>query len=187
MKALSLFFLLVLASAVAGRGAHGAAWADPTATGTSPARDALNEGAYPWYDADADRVRPVWPAENSWAKSLFRRIERFFDSIARWLGRGSRPSCGLGAHGPSLGTLLLVAVLAAFVTGLFVLWLRLAAVAADQTSEQAQVGMAARLADLPEGIRPSAGDPWAEALLTGPARRPRGSRRLLVCSSVNSP
>jgi Domain of unknown function (DUF4129) len=165
VKALALLILLVWGGAVAGRVAQAAACADPTGTGASPARDALCEGDYPWYDADADRVRPVWPTEHSWVKSLFRRIERFFDWIARWLGRRSSSGRGLRANFPAPGTLLLVAMLAAFVTGLFVLWLRLAAAAADQISVKTTVGTAARLADLPEGIRNSGGDPWAEALL----------------------
>jgi Domain of unknown function (DUF4129) len=166
VKAFTLLILLVSGEgAVAGRVAHAAACADPTGAGASPARDALSEGDYPWYDADADRVRPVWPAEHSWVRSLFRRIERFFDRIARWLGWRSSSARGLRANFRAPGTLLLVAMLAAFVTGLLVLWLRLGGAAADQTGEQAKVGTAARLADLPAGIRPSGGDPWAEALL----------------------
>jgi hypothetical protein len=166
VKGLAVLILLVWASVIAARGAHAAACALPIATdaGTSPARQALSEGAYPWYDADADRVQPVWPAENSWVKSLFHRIEGFFDSIARWLSRRSSSVRGLGAHGPSLAQVLLVTTLAAFVTGLFVLWLRLAAAAADETGEKAKLGTAARLADLPEGMRPTGGDPWALAL-----------------------
>ena len=48
-----------------------------------PARKAIGDGEYPWYDSRADRVQPVWPLRISWLEWLGERIDAFF----RWLSK----------------------------------------------------------------------------------------------------
>jgi hypothetical protein len=138
-------------------------------TSDSPVRQALREGSYPWYDPGSDRVKPVgsswlrWPRERlaQWGKA----IGRFLDG----LHFGRMPSPGMS--GDSIGTMLLLAVLVAFFIALFVLWFRLDGMSmTDGSGQRTRLGTAARLAQLPEGIRPGGDDPWAEAL----ARRAAG-------------
>jgi hypothetical protein len=140
--------------------------ADRPASAAGPAREALREGSYPWYDSEADRVRPVWPQQLSWAKWLGKKLERIGDAINRFfrrfnLGRSGRAG---GAGGESLGTLLLVLVLIAFFVFLIVLAYHLGPRSAHRREERARLGALARLADLPEGMGTDGGDPWAEAM-----------------------
>jgi hypothetical protein len=132
----------------------------------SPVRQALREGSYPWYDPESDRVKPVGL---SW---LSERLAQWGKAIGRFLDRlhfGRMPK--LGTTGDSIGTMLLLAVLVAFFIALLVLWFRLEGMSmADDSGQRARLGTAARLAQLPEGIRPGGDDPWAEAL----ARRAAG-------------
>jgi hypothetical protein len=137
-------------------------WLEP---GSSPARDALRDGRYPWYDPEADRVQPVWPQQFKWLKSLGKRLEWIGEAIDRFFRRFHfRGLRGGGAGGESLGTLVLVAVLVAFFVFLIVLAIHLGPGAAHRREERARLGTRARLADLPDGIRTDGGDPWAEAM-----------------------
>jgi hypothetical protein len=131
---------------------------------TSPVREALREGKFPWYDPATDRVQPIWPVRYSWMKWLSERIDRFVERIRKFLDRlrfAGGP--GLGTPGDSIGTLLLVAALVAFFASLIVLWFRREAGARVGEGAQSRLGTALRLGELPEGIRPGDGDPWAEA------------------------
>lgn len=128
------------------------------------AREAIKDGGYPWYDAEADRIRPVWPARNAWLKELDDRIEKISLAIARWLNRLFGGFGSGGSPREAIGTILLVAALAAFLVLLIFLALKLSPSAWDRSREEAKVGTSARLAELPEGLRPTSGDPWAEAL-----------------------
>jgi hypothetical protein len=130
-----------------------------------PVREALREGKYPWYDSQADRVQPVWPVRISWLDSLRERVNAFF----RWIdsffdGIGSRgPSGGSAVAGNSISTIFLLAAIVAFFVCIGLLWIHREAGAARTETAQASLGIAARLGDLPEGIRPADADPWAEA------------------------
>jgi len=138
---------------------------DQTGTALYPVKDALREGSYPWYDPDADRVRPVWPARASWLKSLLDRLERVFKAIDRflkWLNFGGGTSSRF--VGNSIATILLLAGMVAVFVVLVVLWARRDWMAAAVRAAGARLGTVARLDQLPEGIRPGSDDPWAEAL-----------------------
>jgi hypothetical protein len=135
---------------------------DPTA---KPVQQALRHGKYPWYDAEADRLSPVWPTRISWLKWLTARVNSFFDGIGKFFDNiqfGRLP--GVGLAGNSIGTVVLLLALLAFFVFIAVLWFRLEGRAARNEAARARLGKAARLGDLPEGIRPGDGDPWAEAL-----------------------
>jgi hypothetical protein len=129
----------------------------------SPAREALREGQYPWYDDKADRVRPVWPIKVSWLDWLGKRIEAIGKAIARFLDRFKFGGGGLSIPGNMIGTGMLLAALLAFFVFIVMLWIRRDAGAFARESERIRLGRAARVGDLPEGIRPGDGDPWAEA------------------------
>ncbi len=43
----------------------------------SPIERALREGKYPWYDSEADKLRPVWPTKLVWLDWIMKRIEAF--------------------------------------------------------------------------------------------------------------
>jgi len=137
---------------------------DPTDNTVSPVRDALREGRYPWYDPATDRLRPIWPPKRTWVKWLGDRVENSFKAIGRFLRpfnfSGVR---GLRFVGESIGTMLLMAVLVTFFVGLVVLWARRDRLAADRAVVRTRLGTVARVAELPEGIRPGSDDPWDEA------------------------
>jgi hypothetical protein len=127
-------------------------------------RQALRARNYPWYDPANDRVRS---AQASSLNGPRKQLARMGKAIAKWLdrlkfGRSAGFRSGVG----SLGTLVLLAVLAAFFLVLVTLWVRQDWIArSDSGGARAQLGTAARLAELPEGIRTGGDDPWAEALV----------------------
>jgi hypothetical protein len=152
-----------LPSRAGAQAAHAAPRAgDPGAPDRGSVKSALRGRDYPWYDSEADRVRPVWPARWAWLKSLRNRIVKFFSRLLDWLNL--KPFSELASAGSSIGTILLIAVLAAFLAALLVLWLRGGAGALSRQTALERLGTAARIAQLPEGIRPGGEDPWAEAL-----------------------
>jgi hypothetical protein len=120
-------------------------------------KQALGSREYPWYDSKADRVRPMWPAP--WRKALANLIERVVDWLSRWF----RPIGGQFAGLP-VGTVILIAVLASILIALIVLWVREGSRVLSWQSDRERLGQSARLAHLPEGLRPGSDDPWAEAL-----------------------
>ncbi len=138
---------------------------DPVPSQDSSVKEALKSRDYPWYDPKTDRVRPVLPARWSWQKWLSNRLDNIAKAIGRFFDRFKmKPIRGLGFAGDSLGTLLLIAVLAVFLAALLWLWLREGSRARFRQTDLERLGTAARLAQLPEGIRPGGEDPWAEAL-----------------------
>lgn len=144
-------------------GIFGITRSDPKPT-ESPIKEALRDGKYPWYDSRADRVQPVWPVRFSWLEklgervaSVFRKIDRFFDRF-HFGGSGAA-----SVIGNSIGTVLLLSALVAFLVCIFMLWIRREGMAGRGETERTRLGTAARLGDLPEGIRPAEADPWAEA------------------------
>jgi len=164
------------ASSVAGSTLRSFGDLDPTA---GPIKEALREGKYPWYDPEADRVQPVWPARLAWLKWLSKRLESFYDKVLKFfdkfkLGRGRE----ISISGDSIGTLVLLAALVLFFVSLVVLWIRRESGLARGESARGRLGTSARLGELPEGIRPGDGDPWAEAV----RRRAAGDRAgAVVC------
>lgn len=137
-----------------------------SAGSAQPAREALREGSYPWYDAEADRLRPVWPQRVSWLKWLGKRFERIAEAIERFFRRFKLGGSTAGGPmaGEALGRVILIAVLAAFFVFLIVLAIHLGPAAADRRGERGRLETRARLADLPEGLGTDGGDPWAEAM-----------------------
>ena len=168
--------LLGMGSSVGGRAADAVPPADRSHAGAasgvnqagtapSPVQDALRSRSYPWYDPDADRLRPVWPARASWLKRLLDRLEQAFKSILRfmkWLNFGTGGNSPI--VGNSIATVLLLAALTAVFAVLVYLWARRDWMAVAGRSQTARLGSVARLDQLPEGIRPGSDDPWAEAL-----------------------
>ncbi len=123
-----------------------------------------NRGSTPGTIRGADRVQPVWPVRISWLDWLEERFDAFF----RWLGRffdriDSGGSRGSPVAGNSISTILLLAAIVAFFVCIALLWIHRERGAARVETTRASLGIAARLGDLPEGIRPADGDPWAEA------------------------
>jgi hypothetical protein len=130
----------------------------------SPVRDALKEGKFPWYDSHADRVQPVWPIRISWLKWLGDRLEAFFRWLASFFdGFGSSGSSGAPVVGNSISTILLLAAIVAFFVCIALLWIHRERGPAQDEAARASLGIAARLGDLPEGIRTADADPWSEA------------------------
>jgi hypothetical protein len=113
-------------------------------------RQALAKGEYPWYDAKADALRPVWPPQPL-------PVGRLFDFS---FGR-----LGLGWPGDSLVIVLLALALTALIAVLVRNWLknpwRLASLRRGTSGIE---GAAARVGSLPAELRTKAADPWAEAL-----------------------
>ena len=128
----------------------------------SPVAEALRQGKYPWYDADNDRVKPVWPPRISWLTWIRKKISSILDAIGRFFDR-LKFSGNLSIPGRMIATIVLLAGLVAFFTWLLMLWLGSGAGAVGTESGRIRLGTAARVADLPEGLGPGNGDPWAEA------------------------
>jgi hypothetical protein len=116
-----------------------------------PVRSALEKGSYPWYDAKADAVKPVWPPR-----------EWNLDWLDRWL-RGKNLDLAARAGDwvaivlAMLGLLILLAVLGQ-------LWRLYRPGAAETLASARGPGTASRIEGLPEGLRPETHDPWAEAV-----------------------
>jgi hypothetical protein len=129
----------------------------------------LRDGGYPWYDPDTGRVRAM---PGSAFDGLRAQFERMWRRLVRWLSKWSFSAPrSFGGASAALGTWLLLTVLAAFFVALLWLWRRQdGSWLRDGDRGRTRLGTAARLAELPEGIRPGGGDPWAEAL----ARRAAG-------------
>ena len=125
-------------------------------------KQALRDGTFPWYDADTDQLRPVWGPNVSWLKAIGKYIRSIFDRLGKFLD-----SLSLGPlppiSGDFVGTAVLLSVLSAFLVGVFILWLRRKGGWLVPGPAQESVSTAARVSALPEGLRASDGDPWAEA------------------------
>jgi hypothetical protein len=132
---------------------------------TDPVKPALREGSYPWYDPDTDRVKPIWMAKRPWQKWIGQQLENLAKAFEKFLSRFhfGRLSGG-GVSGELIMTTVFLAALIAFLVVLVGLWSRRELSAADRSGDGSSLGRAARLADLPEGVRPGSVDPWSEAL-----------------------
>jgi len=132
--------------------------------GAGPVERALREGDYPWYDSDADELRPVWPTKIGWLDWVMKRIDALIRAIGKLLSRLNFGGARWNAvSGDRIGTFILLTALAVFLASVFWLWRRRMSGTADGESAGAKMGTAARLSDLPEGIALGGGDPWAEA------------------------
>jgi hypothetical protein len=153
-----------------------------TAQEVEPVQAALRAGAFPWYDPQADKVRPVWPAQSGWQLPWGERFARAWrwvgtqlDRVARAIGRFFRWLLPRRLGVPAVsGEMFMAALLFAALAVLLVLLLRLGLrggfFARDRVQGSAAPGTIARLADLPEDFWRGLADPWGEALL----RRARG-------------
>jgi Domain of unknown function (DUF4129) len=141
------------------RSAPGAA--APGGDASAPVKAALERGNYPWYDPKSDTVRPVWPPR-----------EWDFERLSRWLRMLKRGAGipGIGNIGDLITIGLAMLGLTVFVVALIELWRRYRPEKELDATGMIRSGSAARIEDLPLGVRPEAADPWAEAL----ARRARG-------------
>jgi hypothetical protein len=142
----------------------GAQSADPKPE--SSVRSVLQKGAYPWYDAQEDRVKPLLPDSSSLISRLGKRLEAFFDWLDHLLfGNRSRSSSGgQGSVGGAVTTLIF---LASGVVLLFVLW-RLWKLHEPQggatAARSSRIGEAARVAGLAPELSMLEADPWSEAV-----------------------
>ena len=141
-----------------------AAWVGDPAPPADPVTRSLRNGKYPWYDPGTDRVRPVWPLRISWLTWLGQKIQSVFDAIGKFLDRFKWAQTGrTSMPGDAIGTLLLLTALLAFFFWIVMLWVRRQAGVGRHEVSKERPATSARLGDLPEGIRPGDGDPWAEA------------------------
>jgi hypothetical protein len=131
-------------------------------------RPALARQGYPWYDAAADRVKPVLPSPDfqggswkkfgDWLNKVSQPVQRWFRGLNGWRlpfigGLGDLVAVGLAL-------LLLTLVL----VGLLELLRRYRPPAVESEAVGGSLaGRAQRIEGLPAGVRLDAGDPWAEA------------------------
>jgi hypothetical protein len=138
---------------------------DHAQSAEGPVAGGLRQGKYPWYDPATDRLRPVWPPRRPWVKWLGDRMDKAFKSIDALLRRFHfRGLKGLGLAGESIGTMLFMAILVAFLVVLLALWARRDRLGAEGSLAQARQGTAAALGELPAGLCPDGSDPWDLAL-----------------------
>jgi hypothetical protein len=135
--------------------------AAPVGDASMPVKTALERGKYPWYDPKSDTVKPVWPPRD-WDFEWLSRLLRMLKWDARISG------------GSNVGDLITIGLamlaLAVFVVVLIELWRRYWPANELDAKGMIRSGSAARIEDLPLGVRSETADPWAEAL----ARRARG-------------
>jgi hypothetical protein len=125
---------------------------------------ALREGKYPWYDSEADELRPDWPTKIGWLDWVTKRIDALIEAIGKFLGRlnfGRARSFSL--PGDQIGSVILLTALGVFLASIIWLWRRRMSGTADGESVRTTLGTSARLTDLPEGVGLEDRDPWAEA------------------------
>ncbi len=135
-------------------------------TAESPVRSVLKDQAYPWYDREKDKVKPLLPDPSSWAVRLGKRIDSFLDWLDRRFGMSTGQASG--ANGDSLrgvlATLLFVASGCVLLVMLWRLWRAHEPQAATRQEQGARIGDAARIAGLAPGVAMEGLDPWAEAV-----------------------
>jgi hypothetical protein len=139
------------------------------ATGTSvesSVRAALRREAYPWYDAENDRVKPILEETSSWTSRVGKWIDSFFDWLdSIFFGKRARSSgSGNGNVGGALITLLFLTCGAVLVFVLWRLWKLHEPQGGPQGEGGKRVGDAARIAGLAPGMSLEETDPWSEAV-----------------------
>ncbi len=158
---LSALALVFLATQGAAPGAE-----PPIGTSSdSRVRTALKEQAYPWYDRENDRVKPVLPDPSSWMGGLQRRFDAFLDWLDRVFGRqtsGEPQASGRGKRG-FLATFLLMVAGGFLLIMLWRSWRTYTPDASSAPGQTVRIGDAARIAGLAPGVSLEGMDPWAEA------------------------
>lgn len=161
--------LLVACAALVPRGARG-----------EPANDAVAKAlggqGFPWYDSEADRLKPVRAEKGSWRERLrsnligvgrrinravapvFRAIDRFFT----WTGRRFN-LLGAFSLGQALATMALFSLLILAVIALVLLYRRVDSFDSSEPSLEVLGGIAG-LADAPLGARATPAEWWRLAL-----------------------
>jgi hypothetical protein len=139
-----------------------------------PVRVVLEQGGFPWYDRQADRVKPMIPDRSSWLESIGDRMRSFFKWLDDFFGRlGSKLPRVPGANpGSIIPTLLFVVAGGLLIVILWRLW-RLhepSSLTPDRSAEG--IGQAARIAGLGSDAAFETTDAWNEAL----RRRAAGDR-----------
>jgi hypothetical protein len=139
-------------------------------------RAALQDGNYPWYDRNTDKLIPVWPRDSGWQRSLGESLERALKSadmqvnrmleaikgFFRWLKLDRLPGSRL--TGEAFMSIVLFAALFALLALLFWIGLRGQFFSLDRPEASSDSGGIARLADLPEDVWRGITDPWSEAI-----------------------
>ena len=155
--------------------------AEPTARSVT---EALKEGNYPWYDAGADRLKPVWPPRVRWLERLGERSRKIFEAFGRFLSRFKLGGIGRAPiSGNVVATIVLSAVFVAFFWGLVMLWLRRGVGSEGTGGVREMPGMAARLGDLPLGCARGTAIPGPRR--SGVARRAICRGRSSACSRLS--
>ena|GEM_PF-1318257 len=141
----------------------------PEPVGGEAVRRAFADESFPWYDAKAERVKPVLPSPDLYSPRLdgfFRSIGRWFEGVARWfrwLNRWKIP--GVGAAGDLLVIGLFLLGLTLVLVILLELLRRYRPAPADDalTRPSKSTGTTARIEGLPAGVGFDVNDPLAEA------------------------
>jgi hypothetical protein len=160
------FVLACLASSLAARAADADTSPSLSPAGPStPVRSALEKGRYPWYDAKADAVKPIWPPRE-WNLDWLDRLTS---------GKGGNL---LNLAGNWIAYVLVMIGLVILLMILMQLWRLYRPKADDLLGSVRGPGTASRIEGLPEGLRPETLDPWSEAIRC----RERGDyARAVVC------
>ncbi len=146
---------------------------------------ALANGNFPWYDGSKDDVRPMYPPE-TWGEWFWKTgTGRWMAGLRwpwKWSGTGLRGWGWWGwffralhwlLSGGVVATGLVLLLLAVLIVIAIELWRRYRPTLVGgeaRAGSSRTVGLAARVEDLPLGVRPTSDDPWAEAF----ERRARG-------------
>jgi hypothetical protein len=129
----------------------------------APVRDALGKGNYPWYDAKADAVKPLWPPR-----------EPDLGWLDRWLGHLH----WLPTAGQLVSITVAMVALGIFLIVLLRLWRYYQPAAAASGAAGLGSSRTGEIEGLPAGLRPETDDPWSEAVRC----RARGDyARAVVC------
>ncbi len=156
----------------------GQAPADVAQNGAASALDSvLEQESYPWFDAKADKVRPVlpWPDLGvGWIKSVGDWFTRRFDAMGEWFKwlNAWRMPFNLAGLGDLIAIGLVMLVLTVLLVGLLEIFRRYRPVSEDLRASAGPVrpGSAQRIEGMPAGAGMDVSDPWAEAI----KRRQRG-------------
>ena len=139
--------------------------------GTRAIGTVLEQEAYPWYDAGADKVRPLlpWPdLRTGWFKSVGDWFTKVFETIGGWFRglNGWRLPFNLAGLGDLIAVGLVMLLLTALLVGLLEMMRRYKPVSDDlrAASRSLHPGSARRIEGMPAGVGMDVSDPWAEAV-----------------------
>lgn len=135
---------------------------------SAPVQTVLKGERFPWYDADAGRVKPIlpWEIRLAWLDGVLDWFSERFKAIARWFRwlNGWRVP-GVGGGGDLIMIGLAMLLLTVVLVVLLELLRRYRPLVDQDSAHRALIrsGTAQRIEGLPAGVRLDAGDPWIEA------------------------